>query len=186
MKTRVPLFVLVAAVVALAGLAPRPAAAAPQVTSLRHPASKHLPLRRGKGPDLPEPVVTITVQGLPEDGLLELDVGESVTFRVDITSDSDDVPFILAGAMTDAYYPGRGVVWHGGDRTTHATTATLYLTMTGKGSTAGLPAVSGWPRPEDEWDEGTAPVAIVAGARFKRGVMVTETFAFAVQVPRAP
>jgi hypothetical protein len=181
MKTLLSLFVLVVAVVALACLPPRPVAAAAQVTSLRQPSSKHVPTRQGEGPVLPEPEVTITVQGLPEEGQpLLLDVGETATFTITLTS---DLPFILAAAMTDAYYPGRGVVWRGGDRTTHDTTATLYLTMTGKGSTAGLPAVYDWPDDGDEWPAGVAPVAIAAGARYQRGVMVVETFAFAVQVP---
>ena len=126
------------------------------------------------------PGVTITLVNPPPDGLLELDVGESYTFEVHITSDE---PFILAAAMPDSYYPGRGVYWHGGDRATHDTEAVLYLTMTGKKSTADLPAVYDWPEPGVDWPEGTVPALIAAGVRFQRGQVVAERFTFAVVVP---
>ena len=123
---------------------------------------------------------TITLLNPPKDGVLELDVGESYTFDIEITSDE---PFILAMAMTDEYYPGRGIYWHGGDRVTHDNYALLHLTMTGKKSTAGLAAVCDWPEPGDCWSEGVAPASIVAGVRYKRGQVVAEQFAFAVVVP---
>ena len=126
------------------------------------------------------PTVTITLQNPAPGGLLELEVGETYTFEIHITSDE---PFLVAMAMTDDYYPGRGVIWRGGDRTNHDTTAVLYLTMTGRESTAYLPAVCDWPEPGMCWPEGVAPVSIVAGARFRRGVAISEEFAFAAEVP---
>jgi hypothetical protein len=111
------------------------------------------------------PTVTIEVLNLPT-GDLELDEGESYTFNIEITSDD---PFILAIAMTDAYYPGRGVFWHGSDRASKTSSATLHLTIKGKESTASLP-------------DGVAPIAIVAGVRFKGGVVYSERFDFNVRV----
>ena len=86
-------------------------------------------------------------------------------------------------AMTDAYYPGRGVFWHGNDTAHHTTSATLHLTMTGKNSTADLPAVYDWPEPGVHWPEGVAPVSIVAGVRYKGGLIISERFDFGVVVP---
>ncbi|MBM3150944.1 MAG: hypothetical protein FJZ96_01855 [Chloroflexi bacterium] len=126
------------------------------------------------------PVVAITLLNPVPGGLLELAVGESYTFDILITSDE---PFVLAAAMTNAYYPGRGVFWHGGDHATQSTSAMLHLTVTGKGPTAGLLAVCDWPAPGTCHPAGSAPLAIMAGARFKGGVTVAGTFAFAVRVP---
>ena len=126
------------------------------------------------------PGVTITLLNPPPDDLLELDVGQSYTFNVEITSTE---PFILAAAMPDSYYPGRGVYWHGGDRVVHGTSAVLHLTMTGKKSTADLPAVYDWPVPGDCWPAGTVPALIVAGVRFQRGQVSSDQFTFAVKVP---
>lgn len=145
---------LVAAVVLLAGAVAPPAAA--------------------------EPPVRVRLLNPPPGGMLTLAVGESYTFEIEISTRE---PFILAGAMTDAYYPGRGVIWHGGDRAHHDTYALLHLTVTGKKSTAGLAAVCGWPEAGDCWDEGVAPLAIVAGPKFKYGLVYPETFAFGVVVP---
>jgi len=127
------------------------------------------------------PTVRIRVRGLPPPTKpLVLAVAESYTFEVHITSDE---PFDVAMAMTDQYYPGRGIYWHGSDRATQATSAVLHLTMTGKKSTADLPAVCDWPEPGVCWDEGEAPVSIAAGVRFKGGQVVAERFSFAVVVP---
>lgn len=130
-------------------------------------------------PAMAEPSVTIELENPPPGGVLELAVDESYTFTVRITSDE---PFILAAAMTDAYYPGRGMYWHGGDRVVHDTTAVLSLTMTGKKSTAGLAAVCDWPEPGVCWPEGVAPASIVAGVRYQGGYVVAQEFAFAVVV----
>lgn len=111
-------------------------------------------------------IVTIDVLNPPKDDLLELGVGDSYTF--DIKIESDD-PFILAIAMTDAYYPGRGVFWHGSDRASQTDSALLHLTIKGKELTNFLP-------------DGVAPVAIVAGVRFKGGVVYSERFDFNVRV----
>lgn len=123
---------------------------------------------------------TIELLNPPPDGLLELEVGESYTFDIEITSDE---PFILAIAMTDSYYPGRGVFWHGNDRAHSTTSAVLHLTITGKNSTVDLSEVYDWPEPGDHWPEGTAPVSIVAGVRYKGGVVISQRFGFAVVVP---
>jgi hypothetical protein len=125
------------------------------------------------------PGAEITLLNPPSEPLV-LEVGESYTFEILVESDE---PFIWAMAMTDAYYPGRGMHWHGGDRATQDTSATLQLTMTGKKSTAGLPAVCDWPEPGDCWPEGVAPASIVVGVRYKGGQVVAETFAFGVVVP---
>lgn len=126
------------------------------------------------------PTATIRVRKLPPSGILELAVGESHTFEIHITSKE---PFVLAMALTNAYYPGRGIYWHDSDRATQDTSAVLYLTMTGKGATADLPAVCDWPEPGDCWPEGVAPVSIAAGVRYEGGQVVAEEFAFAVEVP---
>jgi hypothetical protein len=116
----------------------------------------------------------------PKKDLLVLEVGESYTFDIEITSDD---PFVEAMATTDAYYPGRGVFWHGSDIATQDTWALLHLTMTGKTSTAGLPAVCDWPEPGVCWPEGVAPVAIAVGVRYKGGLVVPWWYSFAVEVP---
>lgn len=125
------------------------------------------------------PTVEITVYPPLPSEPMQLAVGESRTFEIHVTSDE---PFLMAAAMTDAYYPGRGVFWQGGDRTTRDTSAVLYLTITGKNSTADLAAVCDWPAPGDCWPEGVAPVSIAVGARYKRGVVVVQQHPFAVEV----
>lgn len=126
------------------------------------------------------PSTDIKLLNPPKKGVLELAVGESRTFYVEITSED---PFLLALAMSDAYYPGRGIHSPGGDRASQGTTALLELTITGKGSTADLPAVCDWPQPGDCWDEGVAPVSIVTGVRYPGGGVISEQFPFAVVVP---
>ncbi len=114
---------------------------------------------------------------LPEE--LVLAVGESYTIQVQITSDE---PFLVAMAMPDTYYPGRGIFFHGNDRAVHATSAVLELTVTGKASTADLAAVSDWPAPGASWLAGVAPASVVAGVRFTHGQVVAQRFDFAVKV----
>ena len=126
---------------------------------------------------------TITLLNPPPGGRLVLRVGETYTF--DILIESDD-PFILAMAMPDIYYPGRAVIWHGPDLAKRANSATLHLTMTGKGSTADFAVVCGWPEPETEpecWPKGVVPASIVVGVRYKNNVVDSERFDFAVKVP---
>jgi hypothetical protein len=127
-----------------------------------------------------QPKVTFKVRGIPGSGLLELDVGESHTFEIQIKSSE---PFVLAIALTNQYYPGRGIYWHGGDMASQGTEAVLYLTMTGKASTADLFAVCDWPEPGDCWPEGVAPVTVAVGVRFAGGEVVGEQYPFAVLVP---
>jgi hypothetical protein len=126
------------------------------------------------------PTITITLLNPPPGGVLELAVGESYTFDILITSDE---PFVMAAALTNSYYPGRGVFWHGGDHASQSTSATLHLTVTGKSPTADLLAVCDWPIPGTCYSAGTAPLAIVAGVRYKGGVTIAQTFTFAVKVP---
>jgi len=116
----------------------------------------------------------------PPAGGLVLQVGESYTFDIEIR---DGTPFVLAIAMPDAYYPGRAIVWHGNDIAHRARSATLQLTMTGKGPTTDLPAVCDWPEPGVCWPEGVAPASIVVGLRFEKGVVLSERFDFYVVVP---
>jgi hypothetical protein len=85
-------------------------------------------------------------------------------------------------ALTDQYYPGRGIYWHGSDRATQANSALLHLTVTGKKSTADLASVCDWPEPGKCWPEGVAPASIAVGVRFKGGLVVGERFNFAVVV----
>lgn len=127
-----------------------------------------------------DPSFTIELLNPPKKGLMELAVGETYTFDIEITSYE---PFVLAIAMTDAYYPGRDVFWHGSDRAIQDTSAMLHLTMTGKSSTDDLTAVCDWPEPADCWPEGVAPVSIVVGVHYKGGLVVSEIFPFAVIVP---
>ena len=82
---------------------------------------------------------------------------------------SSNEPFIQAIVLGDEYYPGRGVFFHGNDTANHATSALLHLTITGKEATDFLP-------------DGVAPVAVVAGVRYKGGVVFSERFDFNVVV----
>ena len=116
----------------------------------------------------------------PPGGTLELEVGESHTFEIRVKSGT---PFILAMAMPDIYYPGRAVIWHGPDLANHADSATLHLTMTGKGSTADFAAVDDWPDEGVDWPAGMDPASIVVGVRYQNNVVVSERFNFAVVVP---
>ena len=126
------------------------------------------------------PVVTITLLNPPPGGALTLAVGESYTFNILITSNE---PFVMAAALTNAYYPGRGVFWHGGDHASQTTLTLLHLTVTGKSPTADLLAVCDWPTPGTCWPSGVAPLAITAGVRYKGGLTIAQTFTFAVKVP---
>lgn len=116
----------------------------------------------------------------PKNKPMELAVGESYTFDIRIKSDE---PFVLAMAMMDAYYPGRGVFSAGGDRAASGTSALLHLTITGREATAFLLAVCDWPEPGMCWPEGVAPLAIVVGVRFARGLTVAEQHPLSVVVP---
>lgn len=117
----------------------------------------------------------------PPGRLLVLNVGDSYTFDIAIKSDE---PFILAMAVPDVYYPGRAIEFRGNDIVHRDDSAFLQLTMTGKGSTADFEQVCGWPEPETKcWPEGTVPVSIVVGVRYKANEVVMERFDFAVKVP---
>lgn len=124
--------------------------------------------------------VTIELLNPPPGEVLELEVGESYTFDIQITSDD---AFVVALATVDAYYPGRGIRGGPNDAAHRTTSALLHITVTGRDSTAGLPAVYDWPEPGINWPEGTAPVSIVAGVRYKGGVVISERFSIAVVVP---
>jgi hypothetical protein len=109
---------------------------------------------------------TIKLLNTPKKGLLELAVGESYTFDIEITSAE---PFIQAIALGDEYYPGRGIFFGGNDIAQHATYALLHLTMTGKEPTDFLP-------------EGVAPAAVVVGVRYGGQEVIPERFDFNVLV----
>jgi hypothetical protein len=114
---------------------------------------------------VPAPV-TIKLLNPPKKGLLELAVCESYTFDIEVTTNE---PFIQTIVLGDKYYPGRSVSFHGSDTAHHATSALLHLTITGKEATDILP-------------DGVAPVAVVAGLRYKLGVVFSERFDFNVRV----
>jgi hypothetical protein len=109
--------------------------------------------------------VTIELLNPPKKGVLELSVGESYVFDIEITSDE---PFIMAVAMGDEYYPGRGIFYSGIDSVNHDTYALLHLTVTGKEPTDFLP-------------EGVCPIGVVAGVRFP-GAVFSERFDLSVRV----
>ncbi len=129
------------------------------------------------GPPVPAaaaPQVTFTLlTPLPT----ELAVGESAIVGVRVESAE---PFVLAIALSDAYYPGRGVSF-GGSPAHPRDTSALYLTISGRAPTAGLAAVHDWPADED-WPAGLAPVAVAVGARFTGGGVVGVRFPFGVTV----
>jgi hypothetical protein len=113
----------------------------------------------------PVPNVTITlVSGLPS----TMKVGDTATVVVQVTSDQE---FNFAQMLPDHYYPGRGVVAvQGGDHAGSGTTTTLEITFKAKGSTA-------------NFQDGVAPVSVVAGARYQGGYVVSQRFDFFVAVP---
>jgi hypothetical protein len=114
----------------------------------------------------PPAPVTIDLLNPPKKGLLELSVGESYTFDIEITSQET---FLLAVAMGDEYYPGRGIFFAGNDTASQTTSALLQLTVTGKEPTDFLP-------------EGVCPIAVVAGVRYPGGVVYSERFDMNVRV----
>ncbi len=116
----------------------------------------------------------------PKKGVLYLEVGQSKTFYIEVKS---EVPYLFAAAKVDQYYPGRGIHTPGGDQAGQGTEALLEITITGKNSTADLPAVSGWPWEGEYWPAGVAPVAIVGGMRYDGGEVYAEYFPFMVIVP---
>ena len=154
--TRIPRIVLAIGVMAGLFLAAAPATAAP--------------------PGAEQPVVTFTLlTPLPT----ELAVGETATIGVRVESSK---PFVMAIALSNAYYPGRAVLFDGSPAQPAATSADLYLTVKARGSTAGLAPVQNWPADED-WPAGVAPVAVAVGARFAGGGVVGTQFPFAITVP---
>ena len=124
---------------------------------------------------LSAPTVTFTLlTPLPS----ALAVGESAVIGVRVESSQ---PFVMAIALSNAYYPGRGVSFDGSPAHPRDTSADLYLTITGRASTADLAAVQDWPADED-WPAGVAPLAVGVGARFAGGGVVGTQFPFAVAV----
>lgn len=113
----------------------------------------------------PVPVTTFTlVDGLPA----TMNVGETHTVVVQVNSDQ---PFLLAQALPDLQYPGKGVVTvQGGDTAGRGTSATLTVTFEAKGATAKMP-------------NGVAPVSVVVGVRYAGGYVVVQPYDFLVQVP---
>ena len=116
-------------------------------------------------PVLADPVVSIQITNFPAGGVLELGVGESYTFDIEVVSDQ---PFTNALALVNQFFPGRGIFYHGSDIAVRATTATLHLTVTGKEPTADFP-------------NGMATASVNVAVRFARNVVV-QTFDFNVIV----
>ena len=122
------------------------------------------------------PDVTFTLlDDLPE----TLDVGEKVEICVRVESSE---PFVMAIALSDAYFPGRSVRFDGSPATAGGTTAVLCLTLIGRSSTADLPGAQDWPGEED-WPAGVAPLAVRVGVRFAGGAVVSTGWLFDVVVP---
>jgi hypothetical protein len=122
------------------------------------------------------PTVTFTLlTPLP----IELAVGETAVICVRVESSE---PFVMAIALSDAYYPGRGVLFDGSSAQTRSTSTDLCLTVTGRESTADLAAVEDWPGDED-WPAGVAPLAVRVGARFAGGGVISTSYLFAITVP---
>ncbi len=121
------------------------------------------------------PTVTFTLlTPLPT----ELAVGEAAVICVRVESSE---PFAMAIALSDAYYPGRGVLFDGSAAQPRATSADLCLDITGRESTTDLPAVQDWPGDQD-WPAGVAPLAVRVGARFTGGAVISESYLFSVAV----
>ena len=139
--------------------------------------SRSFTSRKHAGPQIaatrPEVTFTLTTP-LPE----RLAVGESAVIGVHVQSSE---PFAMALALSDAYFPGREVLFGGSTAHARDTSADLYLTVVGRESTAGLPAVHDWPADED-WPAGIAPLALHVGARFAGGNVVSTAYPFAVTV----
>jgi hypothetical protein len=128
-------------------------------------------------PALPatQPEVTFTLlTPLPT----HLAVGESVVIGVRVESSE---PFVMAIALSNAYFPGRGVRFDGSPAHAQDTSADLFLTLTGQAPTADLPGAEDWPADQD-WPAGVAPLAVGVGARFAGGHVASMTFPFAVTV----
>ena len=122
-----------------------------------------------------QPEVTFTLlTPLPT----SLAVGETAVIGLHVESSE---PFAMAIALSDAYYPGRGVRFDGSAAHAHDTSADLYLTITGTQSSAGIPAVQDWPIDED-WDAGVLPLVVRAGVRFAGGYVATAAYTFGVTV----
>ena len=125
------------------------------------------------------PTTYVKLLNPPKKGVLELEVGESHTFYIEVASEE---PYLFAAAKVDQYYPGRGIHTPGGDQAGQGTGAVLEITITGKNSTADLPAFCDWPWPGECWPVGVAPIAIVGGMRYDNDVYA-EYFPFMVIVP---
>ena len=107
-----------------------------------------------------------------------LAVGETAVIGVHVESSE---PFAMAIALSDAYWPGRGVRFDGSPAHPRDTSADLYLTITGTRSTADIPAVADWPVNED-WPAGTLPLVVRAGVRFAGGYVASTAWLFGVTV----
>ncbi|MGI8808996.1 MAG: hypothetical protein ACR2KK_14375 [Acidimicrobiales bacterium] len=133
------------------------------------------PATAAPAPPTSPPSVTFTLLSpLPT----ALAVGETAVIGVRVQSSE---PFAMAIALSDAYYPGRGVHFDGSAAQAGATSGDLFLTITGRESTTDLPAVQDWPADED-WPSGVAPLAVRVGARFPGGAVIAESFLFSVAV----
>lgn len=111
--------------------------------------------------------VHVNFLNVVENGVVELGVGETVTFMVEVIADE---AFTSALMLSDEQFPGKGIKLSGADIQTRSDYALLALSATGKASTADLP-------------NGVAPVSLVVGVRYPGGYVLAERVNFFVRVP---
>lgn len=112
------------------------------------------------------PTPTITFLNPPPNGVLELGVGQSYTFQVQVVSDQ---PFVVAQLGLTQYYPGRTIFSDGIQIAHQGNNALLQLTVTGKASSAQFP-------------DGQAPVTLMVGVRYQGGIVVAQSYPFFIVV----
>jgi hypothetical protein len=113
------------------------------------------------------PEVTVEFTNVAQGDVIELAVGESYTFVVNVSADQQ---FTHAQLGLNQYFPGRSVHAQGIQHINRTTAGTLTLTITGKKSTAQLP-------------DGLAPLNLGVGVRYPGGVVIVEWVDFFVRVP---
>ncbi len=113
-----------------------------------------------------EPQVTINFLNVAPGDVLELAIGESYTFEVEVSADQQ---FLGAQLGLNQYYPGRSIYAQGIQRIGNTTEGTLTLTISGKRDTAQFP-------------DGIAPMFLGVGVRYPGNVVIIETVDFFVHV----
>lgn len=113
-----------------------------------------------------EPQVTVNFLNVAPGDVVELAVGESYTFVVEVSAAQE---FLGTQLGLNQYFPGRSVHAEGIQRIGKGTGGTLTLTITGKKATAQLP-------------DGLAPMFLITGVRYPGGVVFTQQVDFFVRV----